>query len=100
MTSSSRGWRPRDGLGHLRPAPRRRRTAPPPWLAKLSGGARLVLLAPVLGFVYGAYVSRYVAFRWAEGDYLAPVAFSLMFAAGVWLLTAPQPHVFQARRRT
>jgi hypothetical protein len=72
--------------------------APPAWLAKLSWGARLVLLAPVLGFVYGTYFSRYVAFQWAEGYFIAPAAFALMFAVGVWLITARQPHVFQARR--
>jgi hypothetical protein len=72
--------------------------APPAWLGKLSWGARLVLLAPVLGYVYGAYLRRYVAFPWVEGYFLAPAAFPFMFAAGVWLVTARQPHVFQARR--
>src|SRR3954467_11897945 len=72
--------------------------APPAWLAKLSWGARLVLLAPVLGFVYAAYGRRYVNVPWVAGFSLAPLAFALMFAAGVWLVTARQPHVFQARR--
>jgi hypothetical protein len=72
--------------------------APPAWLAKLSWGARLVLLAPILGYVYGTRFARYVTSPRVEVHYLAPVAFALMFAAGVWLITAPQPHVFQARR--
>jgi hypothetical protein len=73
--------------------------APPAWLAKLSWGARLVLLAPILGYVYGTGVARTLTFPWVEGYFLAPAGFALMFAAGVWLVTAPQPHVFQARRR-
>jgi hypothetical protein len=73
--------------------------APPAWLAKLSWGARLILLAPVLGWVYAAYLRGSVTWPRVEGYYLAPVAFALMFAAGVWLVTARQPHVFQARRR-
>jgi hypothetical protein len=72
--------------------------APPAWLAKLSWGARLLLLAPILGYVYGAHLSRYVTFPRVGSHYLAPAAFSLLFAAGAWLITAPQPHVFQARR--
>src|SRR3954447_25278815 len=60
--------------------------APPAWLAKLSWGARLVLLAPVLGYVYGAHLTGYVTFPRVESHYLAPAAFSLLFAAGAWLI--------------
>ena len=67
--------------------------APPSWLAKLSWGARLVLLTPIVAFVYGAYVSRHIPWQTPEQVFAIPVALSLAFVAGVWLLTARQPHV-------
>ena len=53
------------------------------------------LLAPILAYVYGTCVPRYVNFPRGEGYFLVPAACSLMFAAGVWLIVAS----FRDRRR-
>jgi hypothetical protein len=71
-------------------AGRELRHAPPHWLASLSWGARLVLAAPVLAFVYGTFLADYVPPVSLEIVFVAPAALSLVFAAGAWLLTRPQ----------
>jgi len=68
------------------------RYAPPGWLASLSWGSRLVLLTPLAGYVYAAYVMPNLARTMSLEAYFAvPAALDLAFAAGLWLLTRPQP---------
>jgi hypothetical protein len=73
------------------------RHAPPGWLASLSWGSRLVLLTPLAGYVYAAYVVPNLARMMSlEAYFGVPAALDLAFAAGLWLLTRPQPR--HARR--
>jgi len=69
------------------------RHAPPGWLASLSWGSRLVLLTPVLGYVYAACVG--LRLPWINSLVVffgVRAALDVVFAAGIWLLTRPQPH--------
>jgi hypothetical protein len=68
------------------------RHAPPGWLASLSWGAWLILLAPIAGFVHSAYLlQRLPRINSLEVYFGVPAALDVVFAAGVWLLTRPQP---------
>jgi hypothetical protein len=68
------------------------RHAPPGWLASLSWGTRLILLAPVAGYVHATYlVPRLPRIDSLVAFFGVPAALDVVFAAGIWLLTRPQP---------
>lgn len=67
------------------------RHAPPRWLASLAWGTGLVMAAMVFAVVAGRLVGPRLGVVSIEAYVSMQVSLALVFAAGVWLLTRPQP---------